>query len=155
MANKPIVSASNQRETLPDRRSPVVAIVVLILGIALIAVASDAFLDFASQLKANNPVIRQLDQSVHDWCVTGSTKAGRRTVFSCSDDRYLIDSDHLFGRMAIQPKSAHHFTVIAERSTAASAPLSDANWSRPDNPKETAAISKHGIPQWSPARFQC
>jgi undecaprenyl-diphosphatase len=70
MANEPIVSASSGPESLPDRRSLLVAIVILVLGIATIAVASDAFLDFAAQLKANNSLIRNLDQGVHDWCVT-------------------------------------------------------------------------------------
>jgi undecaprenyl-diphosphatase len=76
MANEPIVSASSGQESLSDRRSLVVAIVILVMGIAIIAVASDAFLDFATQLKANNPLIRQLDQGVHDWCVTHRNNAG-------------------------------------------------------------------------------
>src|ERR1700682_214724 len=70
MADEPIASASSGRESLHDRRSLVVAIVILVMGIAVIALASAAFLDFATQLKANNPLIRQLDQGVHDWCVT-------------------------------------------------------------------------------------
>ena len=76
MANEPIVSASSGPESLPDRRSLLVAIVILVLGIAIIAVASDAFLDFAAQLKANNSLIRNLDQGVHDWCVTHRNHAG-------------------------------------------------------------------------------
>lgn len=76
MADKPIVSAPSGPESLPDMRSLVVAIVILAIGIAIIAVAGDAFLDFAAQLKANNPLVRQLDQGVHDWCVTHRNKAG-------------------------------------------------------------------------------
>lgn len=74
MVNEPSVSSGP--ESLPDRRSLVVASVILIIGIAIIAAASDAFLDFATQLKANNPLIRQLDQWVHDWCVTHRNHAG-------------------------------------------------------------------------------
>jgi membrane-associated phospholipid phosphatase len=66
MAKGPILS---DPENLPDRRSLAAAIVVLVMGIAVIALASDAFFDFAAQLKASNPRIRQLDQGVHDWCV--------------------------------------------------------------------------------------
>jgi len=76
MVNEPIVSASSGSESLPDRRSLAAAIVILVMGIAIIAVASDAFFDFATQLKANNPLIRQLDQGVHDWCVTHRNGAG-------------------------------------------------------------------------------
>jgi undecaprenyl-diphosphatase len=76
MANESNVTASSGPESLPDRRSLVVAIVILGMGIAVIAAASDAFLDFAVQLKANNPLIRQLDQGVHDWCVTHRSGAG-------------------------------------------------------------------------------
>jgi membrane-associated phospholipid phosphatase len=76
MANQPTASASSGPESLPDRRSLVVAIVILVLGITIIALASDAFFDFATQLKANNPLIRQFDQGVHDWCVTHRNKAG-------------------------------------------------------------------------------
>lgn len=76
MANEPIVSASSGLESVPDRRSLVVAILILVMGIAIIAVASDAFLDFATQLKATNPPIPRLDQGVHDWCVTHRNNAG-------------------------------------------------------------------------------
>jgi membrane-associated phospholipid phosphatase len=76
MVNEPIVSASSGSESLPDRRSLAAAIVILVMGIAIIAVASDAFFDFATQLKANNPLIRHLDQGVHDWCVTHRNGAG-------------------------------------------------------------------------------
>ena len=76
MANESNVTASSGPESLPDRRSLVVAIVILGMGIAVIAAATDAFLDFAAQLKANNPLIRQLDQGVHDWCVTHRNGAG-------------------------------------------------------------------------------
>src|ERR1039457_1079430 len=76
MANQPIASASSGPESLPDRRSLVVAIVILIVGITIIALASDAFFDFATQLKSNNSLIRQFDQGVHDWCVTHRNKAG-------------------------------------------------------------------------------
>ena len=76
MANEPNVTASFGPESLLDRRSLVVAIVILGMGIAVIAAATDAFLDFAAQLKANNPLIRQLDQGVHDWCVTHRNGAG-------------------------------------------------------------------------------
>lgn len=75
MVNEPIVSASSGPESLPDRRSQVVAIAILSMGIAVIAAASDAFFDFAAQIKANNPLIRQLDQGVHDWCVTHRNNA--------------------------------------------------------------------------------
>ena len=62
-------------EKVPGRRAMLIALFVLAAGVALIASLTDAVFDFAAQFRRSSQPVQQLDQGVHDWCVTHRSPA--------------------------------------------------------------------------------